>query len=153
MHVSASGSSVTIAIEDAVSASAVRRKVLIIEDEPSIRNVLYVLLAGLGCEGDVAHGGRQALAMIRQESFDAVLLDLRCAELPPEQVVSQIWELRPNLLGRVLVITGEVADPKTLEMIELHCLPHVPRSRVVEELWGRLRALLGFSRSPADSAS
>jgi CheY-like chemotaxis protein len=130
-----------------------RRKVLIIEDEPAIRNVIYVLLAGLGCESDVAHNGREALAMIQHEDFDAVLLDLRCSDLPPEQVVSEIKEIRPNLVGRVLVITGEVADPQTLEMIERNCLPHVPRSRLMQELWERLRTLLGLSRSPADSAS
>ena len=60
-----------------------RRKVLIVEDEPSIRNVLYVLLAGLGCDGQIAYDARQALSMIRQDCFDAVLLDLRAANLPP----------------------------------------------------------------------
>lgn len=118
-----------------------------------MRNVLYVLLAGLGCDGDVATGAKMALSMIQQGSFDAVLLDLRCSELPAEEVVAQIKELRPNLVGRVLVITGEVADSRTLEVIERNCLPHVPRNRLREELWERLRSLLGLSRSPADSAS
>ena len=123
-----------------------RRKVLIVEDEPSIRNVLYVLLAGLGCDGDVATDARMALTMVQQARFDAVLLDLRCSELPPEEVVTKIKGLRPNLVGRVLVITGEVTDPQTLEVIERNCLPHVPRSRVTDELWERLRNLLGLSR-------
>jgi DNA-binding response OmpR family regulator len=125
-----------------------RRKVLIIEDEPSIRNALYVLLAGLGCEGDVAYTGQQALSMISRETFDAVLLDLRCNNLTPDQVVSEIKELRPNLVGRVLVITGEVTDPQTMELIERHFLPHVPGSRLKQELWERLRTLLGPSTSP-----
>jgi len=71
-----------------VASSPPRRKVLIIEDEPSIRNVLYVLLAGVGCDGDVAHDTNQALSMIRQDQFDAVLLDLRSAHL--SQMVSAI---------------------------------------------------------------
>jgi len=129
------------------------RNVLIVEGEPSIRNVLYVLLAGLGCEGDIAHNGHQALAKIEKESFDAVLLDLRCSEIPAEEMVSAIRELRPNLLGRVLVITGEVSDPKAMEMIRNNCWPHITRQRVMQELWGRLRTLLGLSQSPADSAS
>ena len=136
-----------------MSAQPNRRKVLIVEDEPSIRNVLYVLLAALGCDGDVASGAEEALTRIQQESFDAVLLDLRCSELPAEEMVAQIKELRPNLVGRVLVITGDVTDPRTLEVIERNCLPHVSRNRVIEELWTRLRNLLGFSRSPADPAS
>jgi CheY-like chemotaxis protein len=126
----------------------VRRKVLILEDEPVIRNVIYVLLAGLGCEGDVVHSSRQALASINRQTFDAVLLDLRCSELPPEQLVSEIIDVHPNLVGRLLVITGEVADPETLAMIERNSLPHVPRQQVTSALWGHLQSLLGISRGP-----
>jgi len=140
-------------IEDASNHDLRPRHVLIVEGEPSIRNLFYVLLAGLGCEGDIAHTGHQALAMIKKESFDAVLLDLRCAEMPAEEMVSAIRELRPNLVGRVLVITGEVSDPLAMQMIENNCWPHIPRQRVMQELWGRLCALLGLSESPADSAS
>jgi len=118
-----------------------------------MRNVIYVLLAGLGCEGDIAHDGRQALAMIEKESFDAVLLDLRCSEMPHSEMVSAIKELRPNLVGRVLVITGEVSDPQTMEMIRANCWPHIPRQQAMQELWGRLRSLLSFTPPPADSTS
>jgi DNA-binding NtrC family response regulator len=140
-------------IEDAPNHDLRPRHVLIVEGEPSIRNVFYVLLAGLGCEGDIAHTGHQALAMIKKESFDAVLLDLRCSEMPAEEMVSAIRELRPNLVGRVLVITGEISDPVAMEMIKNNCWPHIPRQRVMQELWGRLCTLLGLSESPADSAS
>ena len=124
---------------------ASRRKVLIIEDEPSIRNVLYVLLAGLGCEGDVATNAHQALAMIRRSRFDAVLLDLRSSHLPIEQMVSAITDLRPSLVGRVLVITGEVSDSNTLEMLARDAVPNLPRSRIMSDLWGRLQTLPGFA--------
>jgi DNA-binding NtrC family response regulator len=140
-------------IGDASNHDLRPRHVLIVEGEPSIRNVFYVLLAGLGCEGDIAHTGHQALAMIKKESFDAVLLDLRYSEMPAEEMVSAIRELRPNLVGRVLVITGEVSDPLAMEMIKNNCWPHIPRQRVMQELWGRLCTLLGLSESPADSAS
>jgi DNA-binding NtrC family response regulator len=139
--------------EDTLNPGFRPRNVLIVEGEPSIRNVLYVLLAGLGCEGGIARDGRQALAMIEKESFDAVLLDLRCSGIPAGEMVSAIKELRPNLVGRVLVITGEVSDPQTMEIIQKNCWPHIPPQRVMQELWGRLRTLLGLSQSPADSAS
>lgn len=130
-------------LENPVPDTPPRRKVLIVEDEPSIRNVLYVLLAGLGCDGDVAHDTQQALTMIRKHRFDAVLLDLRSAHLPPDQMVSTITELRPSLVGRVLVITGEVSDPHTLELLERSAVPHISRNRVAADLWGRMSALLG----------
>jgi two-component system response regulator PilR (NtrC family) len=134
-----------------VAGPRLRRKVLIVEDEPSIRNILYVLLAGLGCDSDVAHDAAQALAMLRQDRFEAVLLDLRASDPPPEQVVSAITEVRPSLVGRVLVITGEVSDPQTFESLERSAVPHVARSQITSHLWMRMRALLGFVHSSADS--
>jgi DNA-binding NarL/FixJ family response regulator len=91
--------------------------------------------------------------MIKKESFDALLLDLRCSEVPAGEMVSAIRKLRPCLVGRVLVITGEVSDPQTMETIRKSCWPHIPRQRVMQELWERLRSLLGFSPSPPDSTS
>jgi DNA-binding NtrC family response regulator len=135
-------------VEYLLDAGPARRKVLIIEDEPSIRNVLYVLLAGLGCEGDVAYTGQQALAMVNRERFDAVLLDLRCTNLEADHVVREIKELRPNLVDRVLVITGEVTDPRAMEWIEKQCLPHVKSTRLMQELWTSLQELLGLPNSP-----
>ncbi len=125
-----------------------RRRVLIIEDEPSIRNVLYVLLAGLDCDSSVATNDRQALAMISRENYDAVLLDMRCSKVPADQVVSQIKEIRPSLLGRVLVITSEVSDSQTMEMIERQCVPYVPRNRMLKDMWAFLRPILGGSKAP-----
>lgn len=135
-----------------MSSGPVRRKVLIVEDEPSIRNILFVLLAGLGCDGDVANDAQQALAMIRKESFDAVLLDLRTSQVSPEEFVSRISELRPSLVGRVLVIVGEMADPATLDALARCAVPHVLRSRIACELRGRLRLLAGFGLPLPDTA-
>ncbi len=117
-----------------MAAMPQRRKVLIIEDEPSIRNVLYVLVAGLGYDCDSASDAHQALSMIRRDQFDAVLLDLRSSEIPPEDMFTAITELRPSLVGRVLVISGEVSSPGTLEMLERYAVPHVPCNRVTSDL-------------------
>jgi len=135
-----------------MSKASAPRRVLVIEDEPSIRNTLYVLLAALECESDVAYSGKQALAMIARQSFDAVLLDLRCADVPAEQVIARIREIRPNLLGRVLFITGEVSDPQAMEVIERSCARHVSRGHLMQEVWEHLRGLLGQPESPSQTA-
>ncbi|HLY61102.1 MAG TPA: response regulator [Terriglobia bacterium] len=121
-----------------------RRKVLIIEDEPSIRNIIYVLLAGADCDGEIAYSGKQALGMISRGSFDAVLLDIRSSDTPPEEMVSQMMRLRPSLVGRVLVITGEISDSKILDWLENQRLHHLPGNRLMQDLWDRLRGILGL---------
>jgi len=107
-----------------------------------MRNVLFVLLAGLGCEGDVADDGRQALAKIEKKSFYAVLLDLRCSKMPAREIVSAIKDIRPSLVGKVLVITGEISDPQAMAMIRRNCWAAIPRQRAMQELWQGLRSLL-----------
>jgi DNA-binding NtrC family response regulator len=138
---------------DSLNESRELRTVLVVEDEPSIRNVLCVLLAGLRCEGDIVPSTSQALAIIEKRDFDAVLLDLRCSEMPATETVSALKNLRPSLVGKVLVITGDVSDPQTMEMIKKNHWPYIPRQRVMQELWDRLRSLLGFSPPPPDSSS
>jgi two-component system, NtrC family, response regulator PilR len=122
--------------------AAAGRKVLIVEDDSSIRNVLYVLLASMRCEGEIAYDGRQALTMINRQQYDAILLDLRCYNLAPEKVMAGLKQIRPSLLGRVLIITGEVNDPSALEFFSQFSAPQIPRTRLIEELWPRLRTVL-----------
>ncbi len=121
------------------------RRVLIVEEEAAIRNVIYVLLADLGCQGEVAQSAQQALTMVSRESFDAVLLDLRSADLPLERLVTEIGQIQPNLAGRLLLITGSGVDSQDLNLAERLRLPCIPRQRVMEEMWHRLRPLLNGS--------
>jgi DNA-binding NtrC family response regulator len=119
-----------------------QRKVLIIEEDPSVRDALLKLLAGLGCDTDVAPSGKQAIDIIRSEKFDAVLLDLRCAHAQAEEVVPTIQSVRPSLLANVLVITGEVADARTLDLIERYLLLQVPGNGPIQAMAATLRVLL-----------
>ena len=120
------------------------RKVLVVEGELSIRNALYILLGALGFEGDGARRIHQALSMLSHDGFDAILLDLRCSEVVAPQE-DKIGEIRPSLLGRVLVITGEVADQQTLQSFERCVL--LPTSRHGLRMAGirnRLQLILGL---------
>lgn len=131
-----------------MSSSTMRRRILVVEDEPSIRHIMCLLLAQMSCDTNAAIDNQQTLAWIEREDFDAVLLDMRCSNLEVEQVVPRIYELRPNLVGRVLVLTGEVADGATLEMVERYFLVRVPDYGLVERLAHALRNLSGFAPSP-----
>ena len=66
------GASAELACKSFMKSGPLHRRILIVEDGPSIRNVLYVLLAGLRCEGEIATSGREALAKISQLKYDAV---------------------------------------------------------------------------------
>lgn len=56
-------------------------RVLVVDDEPSVRDVLSRFLAERGYLVDVAEDGQEALAIIRTDAPDIVLLDLKMPRL------------------------------------------------------------------------
>ncbi len=124
------------------------RKVLVVEDEPSIRNILNSLLGKLGLDTQTAQNGSQAIDILSRDKFDAVLLNLRCADLQAEAVVTHIEQIRPSLVGRVLVITGEVPDARAMALVERHFLPHVTDYDLLESLRRWLQGIFGIQSSP-----
>jgi DNA-binding NtrC family response regulator len=116
------------------------RKCLVVENDVDICYVVCNLLAGM-CEGKVAQGIRVALTSLSEESFDAILLDLKCSDQSRDQSKSQIRGIRPALVGRVLVITGEVRSPDILATIERQWQRHVSPRHVTSRLLTALRTL------------
>jgi CheY-like chemotaxis protein len=133
-----------------MEAGSKGRKVLLIKSEPLARDLLDVLVYKLGCRHEAVADARKSLATVRHEDFDAVLLDLRSSVTPPAEVVVGIHHLRFSLLGRVLVITGEVDDRATLDLVERYVRLLMRRSRLIFGLAGRLRALLRIAPLPGE---
>ncbi len=52
------------------------RRVLVVDDQPEIREVTETILAGAGYEVGTAEDGEEALGRVRRERFDLVLLDV-----------------------------------------------------------------------------
>jgi DNA-binding response OmpR family regulator len=128
------------------------RTVLAVEDEQSIRHVLRILRSGLSSDDETGVRSRKTLAELSRDSFDAILLDLRCANLPtneaPPHLKPSVREVRPRLVGRILILASEVSDLETMNMIECRCLRRATRNRALKDLWDRLRPVLGASKAP-----
>ena len=50
--------------------------ILIVDDNPEIREIINVLLGGEGFEVSEAANGAQALTLIEQQDFDLIILDI-----------------------------------------------------------------------------
>ncbi len=88
-------------------------KVLAVDDEPMITDLLSRVLTGLGHEVDSASDGAEALRMINMSDYDAILLDVKMPGLGGPEVLRCIEGLRPELAERVLFITGDTVSPST----------------------------------------
>lgn len=56
-----------------------RARMLIVDDDPDVREVIESTLEGQGCEVNSVAGGQAALALLAHETFDLILCDLRSA--------------------------------------------------------------------------
>ncbi len=66
------------------------KKVLIVDDQKDILTSVGMLVEGEGYKAKTATNGKQALAMLRKESFDLVLLDVLMPEMTGREVLQKI---------------------------------------------------------------
>jgi two-component system KDP operon response regulator KdpE len=57
------------------------RRILVVDDQEDIREMARLVLTGAGYEVVTASAGRDALRLVRQGSFDLVLLDINMPEM------------------------------------------------------------------------
>jgi len=91
-------------------AEAARYRVLLVDDEPGIVEVLRMLLEEKGYTIESANDGTQALEMIQGTDYDVIISDLCMPGLGGEALYDRIRKLSPALARRVIFITGDTVS-------------------------------------------
>jgi two-component system NtrC family sensor kinase len=81
-------------------------RILVVEDEPDMRDLLDFMLRGAGHRVDSVTNGRDALELLADHSYDAILSDLRMPEMTGEDLYRRIGHGWPHLAPRVVFVTG-----------------------------------------------
>ncbi|MFN0253347.1 MAG: ATP-binding protein [Kofleriaceae bacterium] len=105
------GSQTSIAQEPAPPASTSRKRVLIIDDEPLLRDVLTRLLGG-DHEIATASSGAEGLAKLSDGTFDAIVCDVMMPGMDGQEVHRRIAAAHPGLERRIIFITGGTFSPE-----------------------------------------
>jgi len=96
---------------------AAGERILVVDDEPLILDLLVELLSERGYRVDTASGGEEACRKIALHAFDLVLTDVRMPRLGGIDLYRRIIAFRPQLAGRVIFCTGDLLDRETLEFL------------------------------------
>ena len=83
-------------------------RILVVDDEESIRTVLRTLLSRLGYEVTVAVNGIEALEVLERAQVDAILTDLRMPEMDGLALLDKVTVRYPELPVVVLTAHGSV---------------------------------------------
>jgi len=90
----------------AMAPTGERPRVLVVDDESVIAQLIADVLGGEGFEVDTAPHGLAALDRLANRTYDVILSDLRMPELDGFGLFREIERRYPDLLGRFVFITG-----------------------------------------------
>jgi CheY-like chemotaxis protein len=92
-----------------------RPRVLLVDDEPSIRAVYPEVLGG-DYEVSVAESGRAALDLLqRDRDFEAIICDLTMPDIDGPAFYVRLQALAPQLLGRLVFCSGGLITARLRE--------------------------------------
>ncbi len=115
-------------------------RILIIEDESSLRQTLTRILRQAGCEVTAAGDGLEALQRLTGSRYDLAYLDIHLPEMDGLQVLREIHRIDPQL--PVVLFTAFASLETALEAIRLGAVDYLLKPLNPEKLIERTASLL-----------
>jgi excisionase family DNA binding protein len=111
-----------IPVEPARAAPSARRqsqrpRILVVDDESSVRDLLSKTLALAEYDVDTANDGRSALERIRLYPYDLLIADLKLPGIDGLSVIREAKRLRADL--PVIIVTGYSTETAAIEAVNL----------------------------------
>ena len=137
-----------------MSQTSASSRVLIVDDDPELRQFLRVELEFEGyCCGEAA-SGQQALGQLRSGSWDLVLLDWSLPDFSGVEVCRRLRQA--SLATPVLMLTAHDDIRERVEALDSGADDYLTKPFSLEELLARVRARLrrtGIASGPAEELS
>ena len=134
------GPSAAAAVADKPAARDGRSRVLVVDDESSIRELLQKTLALAEYEVDAAPDGRAALERLRLGSYDLLIADLKMPGMDGLTLIREAKRLKTDL--PIIIITGFSTESSAIEAVNLGVAGYLTKPfRVPQVLAAAARAL------------
>jgi two-component system, OmpR family, response regulator CpxR len=124
-------------------------RILIVDDDVELTQLLCDYLGQQGFAPDVAHDGPSGLSRARAGEYRAVVLDIM---LPGMDGLDVLRALRPGSRVPVLMLTARGEEVDRVVGLELGADDYLPKPFSARELAARLRALVRRAEQHADEA-
>jgi two-component system response regulator PilR (NtrC family) len=107
-------------------------RVLVVDDEQSMRELLAIMLRQVGYEVTAADGGEAAIKALETDTFDLVITDLRMRKADGLAVLRAAKEHSPRTV--VLVVTAFASTETAVEAMKLGAYDYVTKPFKLDEL-------------------
>jgi DNA-binding response OmpR family regulator len=127
------------------------KQILIVEDEPSLAEVTGLYLKRAGFQVQIAHDGKQAMAVLEKQIPDFVIMDIM---LPEIDGISLTRWLRDRSDVPIIMVTARREEVDRISGLEMGADDYVVKPFSPQELVSRVRAVLrrtGRDQAEAES--
>jgi len=109
-----------------------KARVLVVDDEKSMRDLLSITLEKEGYDVLTAAGGEAAIEALRRDATDAVITDLRMPKVDGLQVLRAAKEISPDVA--VIVITAVASTETAVEAMKLGAYDYITKPFKLDEV-------------------
>ena len=117
------------------------KKILIVEDEPDIAQLVKLYLEKDGFRASIAKTGVEALTLIKSGSPDLLILDLMLPEIDGIEVCKRLRNASDTALLPILMLTAKSEESDTIIGLELGADDYVTKPFSPKTLVARVKAL------------
>lgn len=107
-------------------------KILVVEDEKSMREVLKILLDGENYEVMTASDGLEGLSSLDKDIFDLVITDMKMPKADGFQVLKKVKEISPDTI--VIMITAFGTKETAIEAMKLGAYDYINKPFNIDEI-------------------
>jgi CheY-like chemotaxis protein len=104
-----------------------RSKVLIVDDEPAIRNILARILSNKGHQAQTVSSGKAALAMLHEKGYDLLVADLKMSGVSGIELYETLKKKSPDMADRTVFITGDTMTEETNDFLASSGRPYLAK--------------------------
>lgn len=117
-------------------------KILIMDDEPGLRNIVYNIIKPLGHTVFTAEDGRQAVDIAKKEIPDLALLDMRVPDMDGLEVLGELKKINPNIKAIMLSGFGDVES--AVYAIKQGAFDYISKPFKVDDVVGVVNKAVGM---------
>lgn len=107
-------------------------RVLVADDERSMRELLSIVLRREGCEVVLAESGREAVAVLERQAIDLVISDLKMPDMSGVDVLRVAKQVDPDVSA--IVVTAFASTETAVEALRLGASDYLTKPFDVDEL-------------------
>jgi two-component system response regulator PilR (NtrC family) len=119
------------------AVSTAKPRILVVDDEPSMREMLRIVLRRDGYDVVVAENGREAVNRLQAEPFDLLLSDIRMPDLSGVDVLRAAKEINRDIVA--FMMTAFASTDSAVEAMRLGALDYFTKPFSMDELRLKIR--------------